>query len=366
MDYSKFREKIINWEKYPGCIKIPRSPIINKGYPGSFNLSFTEGPFMDRYGKYQDIDSDFIFSTIQAVIRPEDIFESLMKSPDRYLGVFEMADVYGSINLKEKIDTSEIHKKQLTSLISLFNSLGIRRNRIYFKYCAGGDIKEITENKYNFDFYVPEDIITKDILLELGIHENNIIPDKTRNSFLSLFLNKPTPWGYRIEIEIDVSSQQKKLLDVATIEYLVWTPIFKGRADSKNIVGLKDISHSITLSVVGLERLFMASEGLNDIREIDYLKYYYRSIADKNKHQGELIRALHFICSDVNYFGLKIGKHRGWIMNRMAREIDVDIDQLKTLLEINAKNQPWHSYLKDGIESTISFIKQYRTKAISK
>jgi hypothetical protein len=137
-NYQHLRETIKNWNKFPSCIPTPRSPIINKGYPGTFNLSFGEGPMMNEYGGYQSFDHDFCYSTIQVVIRPNDIFECLIGSPNRYLGVFEMADIHGQINLKEKINLAKVEREQTLSLVSLLNSLGIESSRIYPKYCAGG------------------------------------------------------------------------------------------------------------------------------------------------------------------------------------------------------------------------------------
>jgi hypothetical protein len=363
MDYPQLREIIKKWEKFPGCIQIPRIPIINKGYPGTFNLSFTEGPFMDEFGQYQDFDHDFIFSTIQSVVRPDDIFKTLPKNPERYLGVFEMADIYGSICLKEKTDILEIQRKQINSTVSLLKKVGIPLDKIYPKYCTGGKIKEITKDKYRFDFLVPEDTITKNTLLEAGVPEKNLIPDKTQDTFLSLFLHRPSPWGYRTEIEIDVGNKEEKLLDVATIEYLLWFPVFRGDTESKNIIGLKDINHTLALSVVGVERLYMASKGIEDIREVDYLKTYYELFKkEEDKIQGELVRTLHFICSDVKHFGLDIRKHRGWMVNKMVRQVTFGPNKIKKLLEVNVERQLWHKYLNEGIEPTLSFFADYRDR----
>jgi len=245
----------------------------------------------------------------------------------------------------------------------LLNQLGVDNNKIYPKYCAGGCLKNITKGKYRFDFIIPEDTITKLALLEAGIPEKNLRPDQTRNTLLALFLNRPIAWGYRTEIEIVVNHPTKQLLDVGTLEYFCWDPIFNGEYSSKNIMGLNNISYTLALSVVGIERLAMISQNTKDIRNIDYLKNYYNILRQKYPKGligGEMLRTLHFIIADIKKFKLTIGKHRGYMMNLMARQIFFELSLVKELLKINAASQPWHAHLKAGVALTVEFIKNYR------
>ena len=66
------RERIQNWPKHSEIVKVERAPIITPGFPGTFNLSFTEDPWLKEYGKFVDFDHDYHFSTIQSCIRPND------------------------------------------------------------------------------------------------------------------------------------------------------------------------------------------------------------------------------------------------------------------------------------------------------
>ena len=69
-----------------------------------------------------------------------------------------------------------------------------------------------------------------------ALKKENLIPDETRDTFLSLHLNKTTPWGYRNEINYDIGTKEKpKLLDIATTEYFIWLPTYSSEEKiSKN------------------------------------------------------------------------------------------------------------------------------------
>ena len=111
---------------------------------------------------------------------------------------------------------------------------------IHPSYNTGGQVKNITKEKYTFDYQVPEDSVSRKAFLKMNIPEENLIKDSTRDTLLCLHVHRPTPWGYRNEINVNIGTKEKpKLLDVATIEYTLWKPEFKGDSMlSKNIVGL--------------------------------------------------------------------------------------------------------------------------------
>ncbi len=349
MTYQEFREKIINLPKYPGCKTIERCPLVTPGFPGAFNMSFGEDPILKEFGKYQFFDHDAIFSTIQKVIRHNDVFDGVKTHPEKYLGVFEMADIFGLILLKEKIDFKDLQEKQVEATIKLLTSLGIKKENIYPKYCGGGSVEKLTAGKYNFKFKVPEDTITLKALLKNGIPSNNIKKDYTRDTLLALNLASGNiAWGYRTEIEIMIDG---KLLDIATLEIFMWDPII----DDKKIIGLKDITYTLALTVTGVERLYLATNNLSDVRDIEHIKKLYK-LANEDSVQVEYLRTLHSIFSDQEKYGLKFGKHRQVYINRMAREINFSSEMIKRLLELNSKLQPWYPELEKGITPTIKFL----------
>ena len=210
MSYKKLREFLANTEKYPNCKKFQRAPLIHKGFPGTFNLSFTEYDMFRLYGGYSKFSEDLIFSTIQSCVRPQDITENIKEGKNlwKYLGVFEMSDVAGQITLSKKENIKKIHTWQLNNLIEICVNLGLRKEKIYPSYCKGGDIAKITNGKYTFNFKVPEDTLTKEAFIEAGIPKENLIPDETRDTFLSLHINMPTPWGYRNEINYNLGTKE--------------------------------------------------------------------------------------------------------------------------------------------------------------
>src|SRR3989344_6372816 len=125
MKYSELREKVRKHLKYPGCVELERSPLINPGFPGTFNLSLTEDFWLKEYGRFVDFDHDFIFSSIPNCIKPKDILKTGTDNSYKYLGVFEMADLTGIINLEDRIDYSRLQRWQVNELIKFLEQIGI-------------------------------------------------------------------------------------------------------------------------------------------------------------------------------------------------------------------------------------------------
>lgn len=355
MEYQELRKKLKHLKKYPGCKLIPRCPLVNPGFPGTFNISFGEDPILKEFGKYQFFDHDAVFSTIQKVIRHNDILSGLKENPERYLGIFEMSDVFGLILLKQKANFKELSKKQAESVINLLTSLGIKKEDIFPKYCGGGKIEKLTDGKYKFDKEIPEDIFTLKALLDLGIPKENMRKDYTRDTLLALNLvSGNIAWGYRTEIE--VKTGKNEFLDVATIELFMWDPVF----NSKNeIIDLQDITYTLALTVTGVERLFMVANSIKDVREIPHIKRLYDRF-EKKSIEVEYLRTLHAIYSDKKKYKFETGKHRRVIINRMIREVKMPEQKMRELLELNSNLQPWFPELKDGVKLTIKAILKYR------
>lgn len=69
--YADLRDKLIAWPKYPGTRPVLRAPLITAGFPGTFNMSYTEHHWLQEYGSYTDWDHDYAVSTVQSCVRPE-------------------------------------------------------------------------------------------------------------------------------------------------------------------------------------------------------------------------------------------------------------------------------------------------------
>ena len=266
-----------------------------------------------------------------------------------------MSDVFGLILLKQKFNFKELQKKQAESIIKLLVNLGIKKESIFPKYCGGGKVEKLTHGKYKFDFQIPEDKFTLNALLDLGIPKENIRKDYTRDTLLALNLASGNiAWGYRTEIEI--KTDKNKFLDVATIELFMWDTIL----DYKNeIINLKDITYTLVLTVTGVERLFLAANGIKDIREIPHIKKLYDNFGKKSI-EIEYLRTLHAIYSDKKKDNFEMGKHRRVIVNRMIREVKISEQKMRELLKLNSDLQPWFPELKNGIDLAISSILKMR------
>lgn len=376
MTYKELREYMQKLEKFPGCEMRARAPLIHEGFPGTFNLSFTEYDWLNDYGGFSNFNKDSIVSTIQSCVRFQDIDENLRNSKGlwKYLGVFEMTDLAGQVVLSERNQTDKYHMGQIQKLISILIDLGLERSRIFPTYNAGGNISEITKGKYDFDFYVPEDLLSRDSFVEQGIPIGNLIPDKTRDTFLSLHINQKTPWGYRNEINYNLGTEENpRLLDIGTLERCLWFPLYSGEEKAGNIIGLTGIPHTISVSGLGLERLYMAVNGLSEVKEVDYIKSFYDAFKSKSPElseeqrykAGEVIRALHRIYSDCASYGIKLSIHRDRKARRFLQVLrdnageSLNENNLDYILNANAEAQPWHDNLQAGIEPTKERILKY-------
>lgn len=357
--YEQLRNKVKNWEKFPGCEKIPRSSLLNPGFPGRFNLSFAEDPWLKKFRRSTDFPEDYHFSTIQSCIRNEDIKNLTKENSFKYLGVFEMADLNGILAFKEKPNYKNLLNWQIQELLKFFNELGIENSQIFPSYCKGGNIKELSKDKYNFDFYVPEDSITSKTFLSNKIPKENLIPDETRNTFLSYrqISGKKNPWGFRNEIHINIGTKDNPiLLDVTTIEYILWEPIL---TEDKNVSGIKEINYGFQCAGIGLERLCMATNKLKRVQDVDYIKPFYDTMEkctqERDYIAGENLRALHRAISDIKP-NQQTGKSRRDLISQMIKKVPFNEQTIEKLLYTHTENQPWHENLEEGIKPTIERI----------
>jgi hypothetical protein len=375
MKYEELRTRIQEHPKLTGCVTIDRAPLITPGFPGTFNLSFTEDPWLKEYGRYVDFDKDYIFSTVQSCIRPEDIPRISTEDSWKYLGVFELADLTGIASFAKKPNYEAIQHELIDNLVRFITGLGIPLSKIHPSYARGDAMSSITEGKYTIDFTIPEDTISKAGFLKAGIPESNLIPDSSRDTFLCPFLRTSMPysmpysmpWGYRNEINVDISTDSTpKLLDVGTIEYILWKPRLKGDYKPENVVSIDEANFGVSLAAVGLERLCMATNGLKRVQDVDHLVPFYeemlRTTKTDNLLAGESLRALHRIYADITIYGLTISRHQKMKIRDLIRNIPetINTEALRTLLTIHTETQSWHKNLQKGIEPTIQRIEEYR------
>ncbi len=381
--YARLRALLAGWPKYPACQPVRRAPLVTAAFPGGFNLSSTEHHWVRELGGYLDWDRDYVFTTIQSCVRLADF--ALLPTPDgaRYLGVFEMGDLSGEIALRARPDYGPLQRWQIAELVRLLGTLGIPPARIHASYSAGGRIADLTGGAYGFGGLIPPDQLSRDAFLAAGVPEANLTADATRGTLLALHVHRPTPWGYRNEVHVDMGVPGRpRLIDVATAEYLLWRPRFRGSEPRReDILGLEPLETGATGIGVGLERLAMVTNDLPRIHDVDYLEPFYDELRvarggvlrPEDYVAGESLRALHRIEADRRFHpeaageregdrGVRLSARRRKKLARLKRSVPARLDaaHLERLLLAHSASQPWHEQLGAAIDSTIAQLVDYR------
>jgi len=378
LTYYKLRENFINYfSAFPKIDWKKSVSIVNDAYSGNFNLSFNEPEHLETFGNYVDYNKRLAFGKIQPVIRHEDFLKKILPNKDayKYLGLFEMGGI--SISEPDKSNWEEITRQLIEKGYNfLIRELGLDPSRLFIKISSGGNIRDISESKYNFDWKIPPDNFSATIWQELGFNIHNIIYDSSRDTFLALHLfRRASPWGYRTEIlyNIGKDNNQKNLLDIGTFEYCLWKPIIK-KGEIVNIVQNKSFS---ALMVFGLERLLVAKNNYIHIKECNHIQPLYEKIVSnktqENIHKSfvltEAIRVIHRVLTDSKKYTL-LGKHRQKRLTDYLRAIyhilitlNIPEKEIEKYLDINAELNPYYPELKENIEPVYNeIIDSFRRK----
>jgi hypothetical protein len=382
--YAALRARLHDWPKYPGCRPEARAPLVTPGFPGTFNLSFTEHHWLREYGGYLDWPHDYTFTTIQSCARLADLEAGRPEAGAQHLGVFEMADLCGAIALHQRPDYAALQAWHVGELMRFLGELGIPPERVHPSYSAGGPLEALTGGRYPFNIEIPPDHLSREAFLMAGVPERNLVGDRTRATLLSLHVHRPTPWGYRNEVHIDVGTARRpRLIDVATVEYLLWRPRFAGsRRRREDIVGLGPLEGGASIVAVGVERLAMATARLERIHDVDSLRPFYDELAAALGHRlaaadyraGECLRALHRIHADLAFHSeaevargedgtSRPSPRRHKKLARLRRQLPLRLGEpaLERLLLSHARSHPWHEWLEAAIDPTLRAVAIYRT-----
>ncbi len=368
MDINELRNLISDFPKYTGTKKVPPASICNDGFPGTFNLSYSEAEMINLFGQYLDYDKNYIYSKIQPVIRLQDWIhiENSDEHSYRYLSVFDLADIGGSVILKNNNDWENVIRFSIDSLATfLFKKLQLDKSKIRISYFAGGNVSQVTNGKYDLNFDLPPDNAVE-FWKTHGIKSDQLTADKTRGTLLALnVFGLPTPWGFRHEINY---LHEGKLLDIATFEYLFYRPIF---ANDK-IVDLRRWEHLFVISAVGLERILMIKNNFTRVTDCTHIKPLIDIILELAKHKNyqlseilcQALRAIHRIISDCNgYDNLSQRRkeklrsfYKAAIMCQNKLGIEIDQKHLTIMLQKNAELQPFYPELEKSMNKTTKEI----------
>jgi hypothetical protein len=384
--YAELRAALESWPKHPGCRRVRRAPLVTPGFPGTFNMSYTEHHWLAEYGRFVDWDHDLPISTVQSCVRLADLEQIAAGEDWRYLGVFEMADLSGEVALRDRPEYAPLYARQAAEVVRFLEQHGIARERIHASYCVGGSVAHLTRGAYGFDFEVPCDAVCRDAFLAAGVPERNLIADDTRATLLSLHIHRATPWGHRNEIFVEVEGLGgTRLLDVATGEYLLWNPVFRGdEAERANLVGLSPMRNGYYGVSFGVERLCMAVNGLERVQDVDCLRPFYdelraqrgRALDPADWLAGESLRILHRIYTDRDHHPeaavrrdargertLSVRRRRKLAALKRNLPLALGARALERLLARHAEAQPWHAYLDKSIEVVLREVETYRRSA---
>lgn len=367
MNNHTLREKIEKSTKYPGIIFLKNAPVVHRGFPSCFNLSFAEYEMIKNFEGYLTYDHNLIFSKIQPCIRHQDWKTIISNKLDnyRYLSVFDMADISGCI-VKQGPDTEcEATKFAIKSFVDFIKDIGLDISRLKVSFFAGGRVADVTKDKYNFNQTIGKDPLVN-YWIELGLEDSQFVPDSTRDTLLALnIFGLPTPWGYRNEIYYIYDNKE---IDIGTVESLRYEPLF----ENKKIVGLKPFSNTVAISVVGVERLLMILSEKENIWEIETIKPIIDEVLSISSHKDtnkamilvQALRAIHRIVTDGGLYH-KLNQNRKEIIRNFYRElfksasdlgIDLSNEILKKMLDLNATLQPYYTELTSGSINTIDQI----------
>jgi len=362
MEYSKlrkvFQEHFIQF--FPGIKTYKNFSVLNEGYPGTFNLSFSETEFLEEFGDFLDVKHELAYLKIQPCIRHNDFLKILKEKSKKsymYLGLFDMAGIcFASKNPLLLKCTTE---KLIASVYSfLTEKLKLDRNSIFIKCFSGGRIKDITKGKYAIDKNVVKDSLSIEKWTTLGIPKENVVLDKSRDSLLTLYLHRPTPWGYRTEILYRLPNRE--FLDIGTIEYFPWKPVIK----NKEIIDFTNWENSCCLAVFGLERLSYLVNNLKHIKEVDSINPLFKKILEDSISKdeesafilSESLRAAQRVLTDSKgYNGLsrnrkrKLRDYTNEIFN-LLQKLGISRNKIKEYLRIHADIQPWYPEFKQNLE----------------
>jgi hypothetical protein len=369
---QQLRKELTKQAKKDKLEIVPSSSVVSWLFPGQFSYCLNEEFIWKKYGSLIGIKNEIHFHKIQPAIRWDDFSNHYLKKEknNHHLAYFDMVTIGGGhIISKEKL--SFFSEKVIQDLMEfLINNIGLKKENFIITYFPGEKLSEIGKNKkgfpkYDFDYDFPEDKDSKNIFLKMGFKEKQLKRDSSRNCFLlsDWVCGEIAPWGYRNEIHYKTKSG---LLDIATIERLLWEPIYKnGKIDS-----IRKWNKVFVIGGSGFERLSLLTNNLKKIQEVENIKELYDFIKTLKKKNIELItesiRLVHRIVTDTNgnlsdERSIKKPKERIEKFNKIKRNlIDLRKEELEKAFKINAKINPWHPGLKKSIKSTIEVIEKYK------
>lgn len=367
MTIQELREKLQKFPKYPGAKNYPPASVCNDGFPSCFNLSMSEAEMHELWGQYLKYDADLIYSKIQPCIRHQD-WQTILEDKEnnyRYLSLFDMSDVGGLIIQKDNSKHQESTEFSINSMINFLKSLNLDMKKLRIAYFEETNIKLATDGKYNLDQNFPTDPMLPYWKESFGFSESQFIPNHNRDTMLALnIFGNPTPWGYRNEIFYE---HKGKLLDIGTVEHLAQVPVFN---EKNEVVDVKPFEHSVAISAVGIQRIAMIVNDLENAWDVDNIKPMVekaKELFGTSDHEAMVItqslRVIHRIITDGKNYN-QLNDRRKEYFRKFLKPLlsnlknEADFEKIQTLLEMHANLESSYPELENSTRQTLEEIKQ--------
>ncbi len=358
--------------KDTGVPYTPQTSVVSPLFPGQFNYCLDEIHWYERYGDFVHMDEEH-FQKMQPAIRMADFYKQYEEDYPLtdHLGVFSISTINGA-HVVNKDEGDDYYRKALNGTLRLLSELGLDKKRLKVTYFSGNDAKSVEmsrkekgqEGKVLVDYFIPQDNLSKETLLENGINESQIEGNSSRDNFLTTnWYLCLAPWGYRNEFLYRM--ENGRFLDIATIERLIMYPEIERRKDSNGnesnyVIGINEWDKGLVIDAGGIERLSLACEDKKGIYNIDDFKDFRElNIPDI---QIEASRILHRVFSDSSWDFLS-RQRKNHLKTLMSCLENLPLESIKSILKTNGEiYSQIFPELACGIDPTLENISQYRKR----
>jgi alanyl-tRNA synthetase len=369
MKNLELRKIIKEFADEKGYPTITPAKIFNKASENTFNFSIEEA-ILRKYDSYFNIFENYIYQIIQPCIRMGDFGRiKQKKSTNFHSSLFDMTGYY-------EFDTSEksllkLQEKTINDLWDLFvNILKLDKTKLKVSYFSGGKISSLTKEKVANDFEIPEDSLTKELFLKLGLNEKQLEPCFDQDTVLLTF---PLPEDFYVghRPEIFYKGPRGDYFEIGTMEFIRWK-----RTTSKSGISIEPLGASISLFVFGIERMLAAINNFNDSFEVDSIQplvLEIRKIAE-NKDEisirkfADALRTFHAIISDGGSYetlNRDLKEDLRLFLKAISDGLDklsISENNLSKFFTINAELNPWKKELLNSIDSAVTEFTKYKQR----
>jgi hypothetical protein len=341
--------------------KIKRAPIVNDVVERAFNYSLEE-PILRKYGSLVNITSPWSFFTIQPCIRMSD-FSRVKRGELYHSPYFNIAPVDFQLSTNPD-DLPSLHESSIKRLcFFLIDKIGLDPRNFIVRYFPGGYIDEI-DKRIRIKRYFEEDKITYKVFTECGLSPQQFEPVRNSDTLLFTFPKPIEFWvGYRYEVLYKL--ENGNLIEIATGEAVKDKRIVD---EEGNIIDIQPMNGCIVPVVVGIERLLIAANNLNNIFECEHVVPIFHFINEKVKNTitarvlTSSLQAVHIIVTDGGHWN-NLNPPRREDFSLFSRAIfnaimggSLSIQDLEFLLRKNAELQFWIPELRNSVEQAIDEI----------